>query len=82
MTALSATLAAPDPAAARSYRVEYWRDHRRDSRLHWRLYTYGPGAWCVGSGHSGSFASETEAHEYGRGWVATGVPACEQRRVA
>ena len=23
-------------------------------------------------------ASETEAHEYGRGWVATGVPACEQ----
>lgn len=57
----------------RSYRVQYKRDLRREmAGFDWRLYTFGPGHWCVGTGHSGTFQTEAEAHDAGRDWVATG----------
>lgn len=59
-------------AEARRYEVRYHRDLRPDAYLHWRLYVYGPGHWCVGSGYAGAFKSATEAHAAGRKWLAEG----------
>lgn len=65
----------------RSYRVKHHIDHHPDSCLHWRLYTYGHGNWCIGQGHSGSFSSEHKAHTAGLEWVWSGLPPCEQKRI-
>lgn len=65
----------------RSYRVEHHIDHRPESPFHWRLYTYGPGHWCVSRGHSGSFSTEAEAEQAGAEWVRTGRPPCEQKEL-
>lgn len=65
--------------AVRTYRVEYKRDFHPGSALHWRLYTYGPGHWCVGSGHSGTFRTEDDAREAGKLWIISGRPPCEQK---
>ena len=67
----------PTPEQTRRYEVRYQPDLRPDERLHWRLYTYGPGHWCVGSGHAGTFLTKEIAEAYGRAWVATGKPPCE-----
>lgn len=60
--------------APRTYRVEHHIDHHPGARLHWRLYTYGDGHWCVGNGYAGAFLTEAEADDAGRIWVATGLP--------
>jgi hypothetical protein len=56
---------------ARSFRVEHHRTYNGWG-LDWRLYTYGRGHWCEGTGHSGSFKTEAEARAAGHQWVVTG----------
>lgn len=58
-------------ASPRTYRIEHKRD-LRGTGLDWRLYTYGPGHWCIGEGHSGSFRTDAEAVAAGEDWLATG----------
>lgn len=56
----------------RTCRITYHRDFHPGSDLHWRVYTYGPGHWCLGTGHSGSFRSPAEAVTAGADWIETG----------
>jgi hypothetical protein len=56
----------------RSYTVEFKRDLRPESGLHWRLACRGNGHWCVGAGFS-RHASRALAEAYGQCWLATGL---------
>lgn len=70
---LSALTRAEASAQPRTYRVEFHPDLRPGFDLHWRLYAYGPGHWCIG-GYA-AFKSETEAHGCGRKWLREGRTA-------
>lgn len=63
----------PQPTP-RTHRVEHHFDHHPGARLHWRLYTYGSGHWCIANGYAGTFLTEAEADAAGNIWVATGLP--------